>query len=173
MTVDPLWSAALVILGALITLGANLAAEVTRRRMDSSTRWDSARLDAYSTFSTVVGSILRPASKAGAKERLPETSLVFERLVLLGSSEAVLAADRARVAASAYVSSLPNTDDEAVDADGDGIAYTSGGARRVILSKESTDLQLAGFAALNTLVQEARKQLGIKSLQADVMGRPL
>jgi hypothetical protein len=162
-----------VILGALITLGANLAAEVTRRRMDSSTRWDSARLDAYSTFSTVVGSILRCASKAGAKERLPEVSLVFERLVLLGSTEAVLAADRARIAGSAYVSSLPDTDDEAVNGDGDGIAYTSGGARRVILSTQSTELQIAGFTALNALVDEARKQLGIKPLRGDVMGRPL
>jgi hypothetical protein len=173
MTVDPLWSAALVILGALITLGANLAAEVTRRRMDSSTRWDSARLEAYSTFSTVVGSILRCASKAGAKERLPEVSLVFERLVLLGSSEAVLAADRARIAGSAYVSSLADTDDDAVNGDGEGVAYTSGGARRVILSPESSDLQIAGFAALNVLVGEARKQLGIKPLRGDVMGRPL
>ena len=173
MTVNPLWSAALVVLGALITLGANLAAEMTRRRMDSSTRWDTERLDAFSTFVTVVGSILRSASKAGAKERLPEISLVFERLVLLGSGEVVRAADGARVAGSSYVSSLPDTDDDAVDGDGDGIAYTAGGARRVVLSPHSTDLQIAGFAALNAVVEAARRQLGIKPLGSDIMGRPL
>jgi hypothetical protein len=173
MSSSPLWSAGLVILGALITLIANIVTQITMERVDASARWDQSRLDAFSTFSTVMGAILRSASKASAKQHLPDLASVFERLVLLGSSEAVLAAERARTAGSDYVSSLVPTDADCVNSDGDGIAYTVADARRVRLSPESSRLQLEGFDALNAVVREARKQLGIKALSHEAMGRPL
>lgn len=163
----------LVLLGALIPLVTGLVGDFTRRRMDPTTPWDAATLEVYSTFSALAGSVMRSASKEAARERMQDALLVYKRLVLIGSSDAVLAADQSRLAGVAYVLSLPDTDDTAIDGDGEGIAYTTGGARRVVLSKESTDLQAAGFTALNSLVEAARKQLRIKPLRADVIVRPL
>lgn len=145
-------------------------------RRGEETPWDKDRvavLDLYGRFSTALGSLIRCASKEAVGERAHDASLIYRQLVLFGSSGAVLAADRAQNAGTAYVFSLPDTDGEVVDGDGDGVAYTTGGARRVMLSKESTELQLAASDALNDVIAAARKQLGIKPLRAGSMGRPL
>ena len=147
-----------------------------RWRRGEETPWDKDRvatLDLYSKFSIALSGLLRCASKEAASDRVHEASLIYGQLVLYGSSSAVLAADRARNAGAAYMHSLPDADAEATDGDGDGVAYTTGGTRRVMLSQESTELQLAAVAALYDVIAAARKQVGIKPLRAGSMGRPL
>jgi hypothetical protein len=166
----------------LATLGLMSAAvfflfrRLKRWRRGEETPWDKDRvatLDLYSKFSIALSGLLRCASKEAASDRVHEASLIYGQLVLYGSSSAVLAADRARNAGAAYMHSLPDTDAEATDGDGDGVAYTTGGTRRVMLSQESTELQLAAVAALYDVIAAARKQVGIKPLRAGSMGRPL
>ena len=173
MGYNPVWAVALVLVGAAVSFAANLVGGITQRRMESSRRWDQTRLDVFSSFSTPVVSILQSASQESARPHFSEVSAVYQKIVLLGSPANVDAAEAVRKTGSAFVLSLPVSDDGVSDGTGHGRGHLASVQRQFALSDESSALQGAAFAALSQWVEQARKDLGVAQLGTHVVGRPL
>jgi hypothetical protein len=159
-TSEQLVTIAAVLLGAITTHITNYAMERSRHRRDLRTRWDEKKLDAYATYiDRVRAGIFAAVQLYEQREGIrstgqPEQELTadladaarqrgraFERLLLLAGDDVVEAAH--------------NLNACALEIDWRALGKTTGSLQ------EWRELNRAGFRAITTLHEAARKDLGV------------